>query len=133
MDCWTWSELLDLELGNIPYALKDLANATIWDWSILEWAFHLMQTLSSLGSSVTLSLCLIIMMLFWFDIWWLFLRVCQGIFNLIHLKTLKTSSYWSACLDVMSIFILCLGLHIISWILLMLIVFSKVQRKWVSI
>jgi hypothetical protein len=49
------------------------------------------------------------------------------------LKTLKTASYWSACLDDGHLYLIHMVFILISWILRRLIVCSKVQRKWVSI
>ena len=86
VDCWTSYELLNLELGDIRYALKDLANASIWGWAILDGSFHLLQTLSAFGLSYTLSLWLIVLLVIIVYVWCVFLRVCQGIFHMIRFE-----------------------------------------------
>ena len=39
MDCWSWSELLELELGNIPFAKRTGPMPTFWNQVIVNWAF----------------------------------------------------------------------------------------------
>jgi hypothetical protein len=134
--CWTvwiWSELLDLELGNIPCA-KGLAQCQDLRLSYLWHAFIWCKTLDLFDWSATLYLCLIVILLLlsMFDVlFW----VDQRIFHLLHGKTLKTVSYWNACLDIMDIFIWCLDLHMMLEYCSFLIAYclSKSKGKWISI
>ena len=111
VDYWTWYELLDLEVGNFPM-LKDLANSPIHR-DIFDSVFYLMQALSSPWFTchfVSVFNCYIVILIV-FD--HCFCKCIKGIFHLIHWRTLKVVSYWSAFLDIMPIFIWCLGLHMV--------------------
>jgi hypothetical protein len=131
VDCWSWSELLDLGLGNIPCAKRTWPMPTFWDQAIVNWAF------------------------IWCKPWILFEFICYSVFMLIVILTLclmlcfeliKEYFIWYmrrqrrllaseiACLDV-DIFIWCLDLNNV-WILLIShsLLFDPMSKGiWVSI
>ena len=119
-------------LGTRQHSLykKDLDNANILRPSYCELSLHLVQALDfvwihlqhCLGANCYFDL--VFDALVWVD---------QGIFHLIHEKITKTASYWNACLDIMAIFIWCLGLHMVCLDIAYACCLLKSKGKWVSI
>jgi hypothetical protein len=113
VDCWIRSELLDLGLDNIPYA-KGLGQCQHLQTGLL-WVVPSSDTSleNFLGSSATLSLCLIVILI-------LCLMLCSELIKEYFIWYMRRQrrllAMGIACLDV-AIFIWCLDLHDV-WILL---------------